>query len=249
MFETSVVRVRAAAAPRRVGLLTASIAFHSLVVVAAIAVTVSSVELPKKAPNMMEPFRVVAPPTLPPALGTPHPPAPRPAAQPQAPARPTQTAAAITAPQVVPDTITPAASSAPAADASATGSATGTGEGPIGLPDGVPGGIGVGTGGGDAVPDAIMHPGGEVKPPVVLHRVDPVYPPLAVKAHLNGTVVVECIIGRNGICRDPKVMMSTSPIFERSAIDAVQQWRFVPGIYRDQPVDTYFDLTIKFQLN
>ena len=249
MFETSVIRVRVAAAPRRIGLLTASIAFHSLVIVGAVVMTLSSVSFPKKAPAEMDLFRPVPPVSLPPALGTPRPPAPRPpAAQQQAP-RTTPTLTAVTAPPVVPDTITPAAASTSTpSDASASSSTPGTGEGPIGDPNGVAGGIGTDPG-AVAGTGEILHPGGDVKPAIVLQRVSPAYPQVAVKAHMNGTVVIECIIGRDGTCRDPRVLTSTFTAFNQSALDAVQRWRFAPGTLNGRVVDTYFDLTVVFKLN
>lgn len=245
MFETSVVRVRAAAAPRRFGLLSASIAFHSLVVVGAVVMTVSSVDFPRKAPNEMEIFRPLVQLSIPPALGVPHA-APRPAAaQPQPAPRPVP-AAAITAPTVVPDTVTPAASAT--GDPSATVGATGSGDATIGSPIGVPGGIGdADTGSGPATGEVLM-PGGAVKSAVVLQRVDPVYPRVAIASRMNGTVVVRCIIGKDGTCRDAEIVTSTFAAFNQPAIDAVTQWRFAPGTYRGQLVDTYFELTIKFAL-
>jgi TonB family protein len=43
--------------------------------------------------------------------------------------------------------------------------------------------------------------------------------------------------------------MSTFAAFNQPAIDAVTHWRFAPGTYRGQVVDTYFELTIRFKLN
>src|SRR5437667_11206579 len=51
MFETSTVRVTTARAERRVGLLTMSVAMHSLVVLAVIVVSLASIRFPTQAPN------------------------------------------------------------------------------------------------------------------------------------------------------------------------------------------------------
>lgn len=243
MFETSVVSVRAAAAPRRVGLLTASIAIHSLVIIAAVAVTVSSVEFPKRAPNEMLLFRPVAAILIPPALGTPHP-APRPATPAPATPRPAPAPNVVTAPAIVPDLV-PAAASAATGDPAATGPSSGE-PGTLGGPDGVPGGFGDVAAPGGPPGDAVLVPGGEVKSAVVIHRVDPVFPRAALAGRMNGTVVVRCIIGKDGTCRDPEIASTTMAIFNQAAIDAVRQWRFAPGSYRGQVVDTYFELTVKF---
>ena len=89
---------------------------------------------------------------------------------------------------------------------------------------------------------------GDVKAPVVIKRVSPPYPPLAVRAHMNGFVIVECIIDRTGAIRDAKVVKSSSMMFDQAALDAVQQWQFAPGTLHGQAVDTIFDLTVTFTI-
>ena len=76
----------------------------------------------------------------------------------------------------------------------------------------------------------------------------PLYPPPAIRIHMNGFVVVECIIDRTGAVRDAKVVQSSSKLFEQSALDAVQRWQFSPGTLHGQPLDTIFDLTVKFEI-
>ena len=246
MFETSVVREQTQAAEKRFGLLSASVAVHSFVILAAIVLSVASISFPKNAPNQMTLFMQALPVTIPPPLGTPHrepAPAVRPAAAPHQATAP----AAITTPNVVPNTI-PTVPSGPVA----TGPAGDTsGNGPIGVPNGVPFGVGD-TAGPPAVTDIAsngpMQPVGEVKSAVVLHRVQPLYPHLAQVMHLNGVVIVECIIGRDGSIRDAHVVRSSNQVFDQSALDAVRQWTFAPGSYHGRAVDTYFDLTVTFTI-
>ena len=82
--------------------------------------------------------------------------------------------------------------------------------------------------------------------PIVIHREQPVYPPLALRAHMQGSVVVQCIVGRSGEIRDVQVVRSTFAAFEQSAVDAVRKWRFTPGMLSGKPVDTIFELTVNF---
>jgi protein TonB len=98
------------------------------------------------------------------------------------------------------------------------------------------------------VPDVIYRPGADVKPAVVIQRVDPLYPRLAIAARMSGTVVIHCVIDKSGNIREPQVMSSTFTAFNQPAIDAVQQWRFSPGTMRGKPVDTYFELTVRFSM-
>ena len=97
-------------------------------------------------------------------------------------------------------------------------------------------------------PDVPLRIVGDVKAPVVIRRVQPVYPKLALTARMNGTVVVECTIDKTGRVREAHVVSSTSPLFNQTAVDAVQQWQFAPGSLHGQAVDTIFDLTVTFRV-
>jgi len=83
---------------------------------------------------------------------------------------------------------------------------------------------------------------------VVINRVTTTYPRPALAIHLNGSVNVECIIDKNGRVREEHVVSSTSTLFNQSAIDAVQQWRFTPGSLHGTAIDTIFDLTVTFRV-
>jgi len=249
MFETSVIRVQARSANRRVGLLTLSVAAHAAVITAIVAAGVASVNMPNQAPNQMTiPFIE----HLPPALGTPDakPAQPKPAATQPPQTQRVPAPQTVVAPNVIPATVPQAASSG--TDPQTIGS--GENNGPAGVPWGSP--EGVDPDGPPATTTTVAEPSGplvagvgDVKAPIVLKRVSPPYPPLAVKAHLNGFVIVECIIDRTGIIRDAKVVKSSSAMFEQPALDAVQQWKFAPGTLRDRPVDTIFDLTVTFTIS
>jgi protein TonB len=238
MFETAVVQSRVA--DRRISWLTFSLSVHMAAISALIAASVATIRLPDQAPKQMFPFiPSVAPP---PALGTPNPtPAqPRPrasaAAAPRVPVAPIP----VTAPNVIPDTITPVAASA-----SDPGPAT-----TIGSEIGSEIGVGPASPSTAIAPDATgpLPVGNGVKSPIVLHRVEPIYPPLAVRAHISGSVVLECIIDKAGRIRDVRVENSSFGAFEQPAIDAVRQWLFAPGTLNGQPVDTIFQLTVRFQV-
>jgi protein TonB len=83
---------------------------------------------------------------------------------------------------------------------------------------------------------------------VVIHRVNPLYPRMALTARMNGVVVVECVIDKTGVVRDARVLTSSSPMFNQSAIDAVEQWQFAPGTLYGNKIDTIFDLTVTFRV-
>jgi periplasmic protein TonB len=236
MFETAVVRTRVA--HRRYSWLTISLAAHTTVVAAVLAASLASIHLPDQAPRLMVSFIPTSDPPPPPALGTPH-------ATP-APPRPRASAAVamvpipVTAPTVIPDTIVPAAASASDVGPETT----------VGLRNASDVGTGTQPQSTAIAPDASvpLPIGNGVKSPIVLHRVDPIYPQVALRARMNGSVVLECIIDKSGRIRDVRVENSSFAAFEQPAIDAVRQWIFAPGTLKGQAVDTIFQLTVKFQV-
>ena len=256
MFDTSLVRPRAVAAPRRVALLSASIAIHSAVAFAIVVTTVASVEFPEGAPRQMDVFRPVAGVSLPPPLGDGIP--PKKAAAPEnvpPPVRKEPAPQEVTAPAEVPDETVPleapgTAPSDPSSIAAGGGEEGpgGTGGSPLGQPGGVgddPTGDPFGTGGGST----IHIPGGEVRSARVVRRVEPRYPQSMITARIRSAVVtVRCIVHRNGRVRDPEIITSSFPPFNSAVLDAVRQWTFAPGTLRGEPVETWFELTVRFEV-
>ena len=59
----------------------------------------------------------------------------------------------------------------------------------------------------------------------VTARTAPSYPELAKRMHLSGKVRLEVVIGPEGSVKSAK-LVGGSPVFEKSAIEAVKQWRF-----------------------
>ena len=76
MFDTSYIRPRALAAPRRYGLLTASIGLHSGVAIALIAMSIATVEFPDHSPDQTDVYRPLVAVIVPPPLGDGRPPRP-----------------------------------------------------------------------------------------------------------------------------------------------------------------------------
>ena len=242
MFETSQIPT---ASSHRYPFLTLSLAAHGCAIVAVLSATLAHIDLPIEAPRQMSTPIFVRPVALPPAAGTSQgqPPKPKPARS-TAPAVPV-------APRTIPDQVEPPTTTITTPDTTTTttdtaaggGSTLGTGK-DEGL--GVPDGEGTDANGiGSGVPLPIT---GDVKAPIVVQRVLPIYPQIAIRGHMNGWVIVECIIDRTGHIRDAKVIKSSFAAFEQPALEAVEQWVFTPGTLHGQAVDTIFDLTVTFQI-
>ena len=62
---------------------------------------------------------------------------------------------------------------------------------------------------------------------------------------VQGTVVLDVLIGRDGNIEDAKFLQG-SLAFARTAIDGVKQWKFKPYIMNGRPVSVETHLTISF---
>ncbi|MBL8112086.1 MAG: energy transducer TonB [Acidobacteria bacterium] len=87
-----------------------------------------------------------------------------------------------------------------------------------------------------------------VSEPVLIHSVDPVYPNLAIRARLQGFVLVEAIIAADGTVTDVRMLETTSPLFNAAAIDAVRKWRYRPATYSGLAVPVYLTVRVTFTL-
>jgi protein TonB len=175
-------------------------------------------------PTMMA---FVAPPPAPPA--PPPPPVSRPApAKPVAQTVPEPSTSALVAPVEAPKTIEPEPAGPEYLDEGVPG----------GVEGGVPGGIVGGVLGGlpepppppppPAPPRGPVRVGGQIQAPTLIHRVEPYYPPTAVDARLQGVVILEAIVDRDGSVAEVKVLRSVNPLLDREAVLAVKQWRYSP---------------------
>lgn len=87
-----------------------------------------------------------------------------------------------------------------------------------------------------------------LEPAMLLRRIEPEYPSLARQIHKEGQVELHAIISTDGTIRSLQVV-SGDPLFLRSAIDAVGQWRYRPTVLNGQPVeiDTYITVIYSLQ--
>ncbi|MGC1483372.1 MAG: energy transducer TonB [Candidatus Acidiferrum sp.] len=83
---------------------------------------------------------------------------------------------------------------------------------------------------------------------MLIQKVEPVYPPLARQIHREGQVELHALISTDGTIRSLQVV-SGDPLFLRSALDAVQQWRYRATVLNGQPVeiDTYITVIYSLQ--
>jgi len=90
-----------------------------------------------------------------------------------------------------------------------------------------------------------VHLSEEAARAMLVHSVDPVYPPEAVAQKLQGPVVLQAMIGRDGSVEDLKIVRGYF-VLGRAAIAAVKQWHFQPYILNGHPAETQTVLTVNF---
>jgi protein TonB len=90
--------------------------------------------------------------------------------------------------------------------------------------------------------------GGEVKAPALIERVEPEYPPLAVRAQVQGAVILEAVVDREGRVEDLRVLRSIA-LLDGAAIDAVRQWRYSPLLLNGKPERFVLTVTVSFSLS
>jgi len=75
---------------------------------------------------------------------------------------------------------------------------------------------------------------------------EPEYPQALWTTKRTGRAVVTIRIGTNGAIRDPVVKEATDPEFGTAAVEAVQEWRFLPKVKDGHPVECKVNMPFNF---
>ena len=149
--------------------------------------------------------------------------------------------------QQLPGVIQPTAPATTESQGSGTGGGAGSGAGP-GVGSGQGSGLGPGFGGGTG--GGAFRPGAGITLPRVLREVKPAYTADAMRAKVQGSVWLECIVMPDGSVGDVKVTRSLDPIFglDQEAIKAAKNWKFSPGMRLGEPVPVIITIELTFTL-
>jgi protein TonB len=120
----------------------------------------------------------------------------------------------------------------------------------IGTGDGPGRGRGLGPGSRDGTGNGPYQPGADVTLPLLVRDVKPQYTPDAMRAHVQGSVWLECIVLPDGSVGDVWVTRSLDQRFglDEEAIKAARQWRFRPGVRMGEPVPVIVTIELSFNL-
>jgi protein TonB len=127
-----------------------------------------------------------------------------------------------------------------------------------GVPGGVPGGQMGGVIGGIisstpvavpkvATPQRVRVSQG-VSQGLLIKKVQPPYPPLARQARIQGQVLLQAEISKDGTIQNLR-LISGHPMLAPSAIEAVKQWRYKPYYLNGEPVEVETQITVIFSLS
>ena len=123
------------------------------------------------------------------------------------------------------------------------GTGTGTGVGP-GTGSGLGPGSGGGTGGG------VYHLGTGIVSPVPIFQPRPNYTSDAMRAKVQGVVLLECVVRPDGSVSDVQVLRSLDPTFglDQQAIETARRWKFKPGTRMGEAVPVLITIELTFTL-
>jgi protein TonB len=81
----------------------------------------------------------------------------------------------------------------------------------------------------------------------LVHKILPAYPPLAQAARIQGPVVLQAVISKQGTIENLRVL-SGHPILVPAAVEAVRQWRYRPYVLNNEAVEVETQITVNFFL-
>jgi protein TonB len=81
-----------------------------------------------------------------------------------------------------------------------------------------------------------------------LQKIDPKYPSAALRYHIQGTVRLEALVGKDGHIERLR-LVSGHPLLVRAAKEAALRWVYRPTLLRGKPVRVITVIEIQFQLD
>jgi TonB family protein len=85
------------------------------------------------------------------------------------------------------------------------------------------------------------------KLPEALTKVPPEYPDEERQNRIEGTVIVQALVGRDGRVKEAKITQSV-PGLDQAALAAITQWTFRPAESYGKPVAVWVAVPVKFSL-
>jgi TonB family protein len=100
---------------------------------------------------------------------------------------------------------------------------------------------------GAPAPPTTIRVGSNVQQAKLLVKVMPVYPPEAKAQGIEGTVVLQATIDKDGTVASLMVL-SGDPMLVTAAMDAVKQWQYSTTLLNGDPVEVVTEIRVNFTL-
>lgn len=84
--------------------------------------------------------------------------------------------------------------------------------------------------------------------PEAVLKVPPIYPEAARRKGAEGTVIVEALVGANGMVERTRILSSTS-LLDDAAAQSVSQWVFKPALSGGKPHAVWVSVPVRFHLH
>lgn len=81
----------------------------------------------------------------------------------------------------------------------------------------------------------------------LIHQVDPGYPLAAKIGNIQGDVVLQIVIGKDGAVIYIQPVSGPAELIN-AAVDAVRQWKYVPYYLNGEPIEVETPITVRFRL-
>jgi TonB family protein len=95
--------------------------------------------------------------------------------------------------------------------------------------------------------DTINHfPMANMTSPTAVNKVSPEYPSIAIRAGLEGKILVKVQIGKDGNPIKVIVLLASAELFVAPVRDAAKQWKFNPPLKDGQPQEFWATLDFNF---
>lgn len=79
-------------------------------------------------------------------------------------------------------------------------------------------------------------------------KILPEYPPIAREAGIEGTVILQATISKQGTIENLRVV-SGPPMLQQAAITAVSRWRYRPYLLNGEPVEVETTVNVRFTMH
>lgn len=102
-----------------------------------------------------------------------------------------------------------------------------------------------------AVEEKPIFVGGDIQAPEKINAPAPLYPEIARKARIQGVVILQLTVSKEGLVEEMKVLRGLPMGCTEAAQEAVKKWKFKPAYRKSTglPVKVYYTVTVKFSID